>query len=574
MASATASSALQGSYFQGHPDAPPLAALGAALAFHGMPPSAPHLRRDLVLWMVALRRITVLAGLSVAILEKLLLPDELALAPVLVVALAVCIYNEVGGRLLRVDQPGRIAAVVNAQVALDTLSLVALLHFGGGLTSLGVLFFAPAFFAYGAVLPLPLASARADLLARNEREAARVRVLLDVAQHVSAMHTVEALLRAVCDTTVALVRVPRVEIFLWDAERQGLCLAAAHGLDVEPGGAAEVRYTADLPIIGRLRAGEVVQFGAGPSHALVSGRVALSFSRGFAAPLVCRGSFEGALFVGYGEEDAGGLIELVQGIARQAALALVNVRTMEQQQQDAEVSRVLLSLSQGLSSCLDEDALWQLLVRGASEVLELPWSIAARFDEHSGTFSIAGGSGVPQADLDAIGNGRFRLEDFPRLQEAITRRELLIGDGATVRPLWLPRGWRSGAWIAIPLFRSGWVAGFVAAGRLQDRRPFDRRHLRLSEGLGHHASIALQNARLVADLEAADRLKSEFVSTMSHELRTPLNVISGSTEMLREGAVGPITGGQRELIDRLDARGRELLELIEATLHVGRLEAG
>src|SRR2546428_244495 len=325
---------------------------------------------------------------------------------------------------------------------------------------------------------------------------------------------------------------------------------------------------------GRLRAGEVVQFGAAPSHALVSGRVALPFSRGFAAPMVCRDSFEGALFVGYDEEDAGGLMDLVQGIARQAALALVNVRTMEQQQQDAEVSRVLLSLSQGLSSCLDEDALWQLLVHGASEVLDLPWSIAARFDERSGTFSIAGGSGVPQADLDAIGNGRFRLEDFPRLQEAITRRELLIGDGATVRPLWLPRGWRSGAWIAIPLFRSGWVAGFTAAGRLQDRRAIDRRQLRLAEGLGHHASIALQNARLVADLEAADRLKSEFVSTMSHELRTPLNVIIGYTEMLREGAVGPITLGQRELIDRLDARGRELLELIEATLHVGRLEAG
>ena len=165
----------------------------------------------------------------------------------------------------------------------------------------------------------------------------------------------------------------------------------------------------------------------------------------------------------------------MQGIARQAALALVNVRTMEQQQQDAEVSRVLLSLSQGLSSCLDEDALWQLLVRGASEVLDLPWSIAARFDERSGTFSIAGGSGVPQADLDAIGNGRFRLEDFPRLQEAISRRELLVADGETVRPMWLPRGWRSGSWIAVPLFRSGWVAGFLAAGRLTARHGFSRR---------------------------------------------------------------------------------------------------
>src|SRR5439155_734954 len=134
---------------------------------------------------------------------------------------------------------------------------------------------------------------------------------------------------------------------------------------------------------------------------------------------------EVALFVGYEEEDAGELVELVQGIARQAALALVNVRTMEQQQEDAEVSRVLLSLAQGLSSCLDEEALWQLLVRGASEVLDLPWSVAARFDERSGTFRITGGHGVPEGDLEAMGNGRFRLEDFSRLQEAISRRELL-----------------------------------------------------------------------------------------------------------------------------------------------------
>src|SRR5207247_1664472 len=135
----------------------PFRGAGATIAFDDMPPSAPRLRQDLVLWMLALRRSTVLAGLAVAIVEKLVLPDELALAPVLVVALAVCIYNALGGRLLRFDRPARVTAVVNAQVALDTVSLVLLLHFGGGLNSLGVLFFAPAFFAYGAVLPLPLA---------------------------------------------------------------------------------------------------------------------------------------------------------------------------------------------------------------------------------------------------------------------------------------------------------------------------------------------------------------------------------------------------------------------------------
>src|SRR5438093_11865940 len=106
-----ASSGMQGSCFQGDPDAPPARSAGATLAIDDMPPSAPRLRHDLVLWMVALRRITVLAGLSVAILAKLVLPDELAFMPVPVAALAVCTYNEAGGRLLRFRPPARFTAL-------------------------------------------------------------------------------------------------------------------------------------------------------------------------------------------------------------------------------------------------------------------------------------------------------------------------------------------------------------------------------------------------------------------------------------------------------------------------------
>ena len=80
--------------------------------------------------------------------------------------------------------------------------------------------------------------------------------------------------------------------------------------------------------------------------------------------------------------------------------------------------------------------------------------------------------------------------------------------------------------------------------------------------------------RLYNEALAANRLKSEFLATMSHELRTPLNAVMGYTELLLGGEFGPVTDEQVDILRVVTMRSRHLLDLINETLDLNRLEAG
>jgi PAS domain S-box-containing protein len=89
--------------------------------------------------------------------------------------------------------------------------------------------------------------------------------------------------------------------------------------------------------------------------------------------------------------------------------------------------------------------------------------------------------------------------------------------------------------------------------------------------VGRRAALAIDNARLFKEAEAANHAKDEFLAILSHELRTPLNAIMGWAHMLRDGLTAEMS---RHAIDVISRNARSQKQLVEDLLDVARIASG
>jgi PAS domain S-box-containing protein len=175
---------------------------------------------------------------------------------------------------------------------------------------------------------------------------------------------------------------------------------------------------------------------------------------------------------------------------------------------------------------------------------------------------------VPHADLDAL---RARLK--PEYRAALDRVKV-------------------SSYALAPLRAHGETLGLLFMARHDEGRPYEERDLKLMVDLAERAALAIENARLYADLEervvrrtsqleaavrridAANRELEAFSYSVSHDLRAPLRAIDGFSRIVLEnhGEVIPEEG--RGLLRRVIAATRRMEQLIDDLLELARLGRG
>jgi signal transduction histidine kinase len=159
----------------------------------------------------------------------------------------------------------------------------------------------------------------------------------------------------------------------------------------------------------------------------------------------------------------------------------------------------------------------------------------------------------------------------------------LTGEQLATLPAWgdvlarAPAGFTPSSLLSAPLRgRDGECIGTI---QLLDRADgaFDEGDEGLLTQLAQSASVALENARLYDEAQAATRARDDLLAIVSHDLRNPLNTIALTASLLRGDLVQRQAGEDDEavqLVDRMDRGIHRMTRLIEDLLDASRIEAG
>jgi len=271
--------------------------------------------------------------------------------------------------------------------------------------------------------------------------------------------------------------------------------------------------------------------------------------------------------------------EVLSLLATQIGIAMANAQLYDGLRTSLDRLSRLMKIGAAISSELDLDALLRTISQTTSHLLQAERSTVFVVDPVKSELWSRVAEGLDNKEI------HIPLSAGIAGQVATTGNPVRISD-AYRDPRFNPEvdkktGYQTRSILCVPMRnRRGQVIGVFQVLNKRDGE-FTTLDEQLLASLSSQAAVAVENAKLyeevqrtLAQLQALDRMKTDFLNAISHELRTPLAPILGYTEILLGGGMGTLPTNALRGVQAIADSGKRLLNLIESLLAFIRLDQG
>ena len=205
-------------------------------------------------------------------------------------------------------------------------------------------------------------------------------------------------------------------------------------------------------------------------------------------------------------------LRLVEGIGRQAGLAVANARLFAAQQEDAEVARALLTLAEATGALQELGRMLDTVAWVTPQLLGLRRCGVFLWEAATGRLVPTAAWGLAPEHAPAFA----ALAGSPRLAvvlRAIESREPVVVDAdavPTAIPAHISESLGIRSILVLPLVASGRLMGTMAVDSPGVPHVFTAKQIAIARGIAAHAAVAIQNAALYAETERRRRVAEEL----------------------------------------------------------------
>lgn len=399
---------------------------------------------------------------------------------------------------------------------------------------------------------------------QQNRKIGRFEALYNVSRALGASLELQTVLDQVMDAIIQLTGAERAFLMLQDDDG-GLAIKAARNFDQQTLDSDNSRYS-------RTVANQVLDSGnpilttnaaEDPRFAGQASIVAQSLRSIMATPLRARGNVIGVVYVDsralaglFRPED----LEALDALSAQAAIAIDNALLFNATDKEltlrVEQLRQLRRIDLLLNETLDVN-------KSLAYTLEWACKLSGASSGHLGL--VDGQRILAMQHYNAENHVELpeRLDTlYPEVWEVVRFSKIIspqMRDGVAQTAL------------IVPILRENETIGIVILER-DTNDPFTNDQQDLVERIVARSAIAIENGRLYAAVQAADRAKSEFVGIVAHDLKAPMNGIGGYSELML--MQGQLTDKQRDYLRKIKDTVRRMEMLVSDLADISRIESG